>query len=270
MIKYLNRKVFEVMDLGQVFAIVNQKGGVGKTTTTINLAACIAKCGKKVLAIDIDPQGNCTTGVGIEKDGECIYDCIIDGADPKAVIQHTAYEGMDVLPSGISLAGAEVEMVDKDRREYLLKGIVDKVKDAYDYVFLDCPPSLGLLTINALTASDAVIVPIQCEFFALEGLSQLVTTVKMVKSSLNPGLYIEGVILTMFDSRTNLSSQVAEEVRRHFGSTLYTAYIPRNVRLGEAPSFAKTIIDYDSRSVGAVKYMELAQEFIDRRRSDGN
>lgn len=258
------------MDLGKVFAVVNQKGGVGKTTTTINLAACVARLGKKVLAIDIDPQGNCTTGVGIEKDGDCVYDCIIGGLDPKAVIQHTAYENMDILPSGISLAGAEVEMVDKKNREYLLKEIVDKVKDEYDYVLLDCPPSLGLLTINALSACDAVIVPIQCEFFALEGLSQLVTTVKMVKNSLNPDLYIEGVILTMFDSRTNLSSQVAEEVRRHFGGTLYDAYIPRNVRLGEAPSFAKAIIDYDARSIGALKYMELAREFIDRREKDGN
>lgn len=256
--------------MGKVFAIVNQKGGVGKTTTTINLAACIAALGKKVLAIDIDPQGNCTSGIGIDKDGDCAYDCIINGEDPLKVIQHTEYENMDVLPSGMSLAGAEVEMVERENREYLLKAIVDKVKGGYDYVFLDCPPSLGLLTLNALTACDGVIVPIQCEFFALEGLSQLVTTIKMVRSSLNPNLYIEGVVLTMYDSRTNLSSQVAQEVRRHFGTTLYEAYIPRNVRLGEAPSFAKTIIDYDSRSVGAVKYMELAREFIDRREADGN
>lgn len=256
--------------MGKVFAIVNQKGGVGKTTTTINLAACIAALGKKVLAIDIDPQGNCTSGIGIDKDGDCAYDCIINGEDPLKVIQHTEYENMDVLPSGMSLAGAEVEMVERENREYLLKAIVDKVKGGYDYVFLDCPPSLGLLTLNALTACDGVIVPIQCEFFALEGLSQLVTTIKMVRSSLNPNLYIEGVVLTMYDSRTNLSSQVAQEVRRHFGTTLYEAYIPRNVRLGEAPSFAKAIIDYDSRSVGAVKYMELAREFIDRREADGN
>lgn len=256
--------------MGKVFAIVNQKGGVGKTTTTINLAACVASLGKKALAIDIDPQGNCTSGIGADKEGDCIYDCIINGAEPSNVIVHTAYENLDIIPSGISLAGAEVEMVDRNRREFLLKEIVDKVKGDYDYVFLDCPPSLGLLTINALTASDGVVVPIQCEFFALEGLSQLVTTIKMVRSSLNPDLYIEGVILTMFDSRTNLSQQVADEVSRHFGGTLYSSYIPRNVRLGEAPSFAKAIIDYDSRSVGAVKYMELAKEFIDRRENNGN
>lgn len=256
--------------MGKVFAVVNQKGGVGKTTTTINLSACLAKLGKRVLSIDIDPQGNCSSGLGVDKDGECVYDCIVNGTDPKGVIKKTAYENLDVIPAGISLAGGEVEMVDMDNREYLLKGIVSKIKDDYDYVLLDCPPSLGLLTINALAASDGVIVPIQCEFFALEGLSQLVTTIKMVKGRLNKSLYIEGVILTMYDARTNLSAQVAAEVKKHFGDTLYTAYIPRNVRLGEAPSFAKAIIDYDSRSIGAVRYMELAQEFIDRREKNGD
>lgn len=256
--------------MGKVFAVVNQKGGVGKTTTTINLSACLAKLGKRVLAIDIDPQGNCSSGLGVDKDGECVYDCIVNGTAPQDVIKKTAYDNLDVIPAGISLAGGEVEMVDMDNREYLLKGIVSKIKDDYDYVLLDCPPSLGLLTINALAASDGVIVPIQCEFFALEGLSQLVTTIKMVKGRLNKSLYIEGVILTMYDARTNLSAQVAAEVRKHFGDTLYTAYIPRNVRLGEAPSFAKAIIDYDSRSIGAVRYMELAQEFIDRREKNGD
>lgn len=254
--------------MGKVFAIVNQKGGVGKTTTTINLSACIADQGKKVLVVDIDPQGNCSSGLGINKDGNCVYDCIIGGVDPRTVIVQTAYENLDIMPSGMSLAGGEVEMVDRKNREFLLKGILDKVREDYDFVFLDCPPSLGLLTVNALAASDGVIVPIQCEFFALEGLSQLVTTIKMVKGSINPDLYIEGVILTMYDVRTNLSVQVASEVKKHFGDTLYSSYIPRNVRLGEAPSFAKSIIDYDSRSVGAQRYTELAKEFLDRREAN--
>lgn len=253
-----------------IISVVNQKGGVGKTTTGINLPAGLALLDKKILIVDLDPQGNCSSGLGLDKAGDCIYDCIINGISAKSVIKHTAYNNLDILPSGISLAGAEVEMVNKDGREFLLKKVLDEVKNDYDYIFLDCPPSLGLLTVNALTACDGVLVPIQCEFFALEGLSQLVTTVKAVKNGLNPKLFIEGVVMTMYDSRTNLSNQVAEEVKKHFGDTRYNTFIPRNVRLSEAPSFAKSIMDYDKGSLGAQAYMDLAREFLDRRKDNGN
>ena len=250
--------------MGKVYAIVNQKGGVGKTTTNINLASCLAYMGKKVLTIDIDAQGNTTSGLGVDKNCDSIYECMIEGLDPHTAIKHTKYENLDILPANMDLAGGEVELVTLENREYKLKNVIDQIKDEYDYVLLDCPPSLGLVTLNALIASDAVLVPLQCEYYALEGLSQLIETVQAVKGKFNPSLYIEGVVLTMYDNRTKLSVQVANEISKHFGEVLYKTYIPRNVRLGEAPSFAKSIIDYDKRSLGALRYMQLAEEFVKR------
>lgn len=254
--------------MGKVYAIVNQKGGVGKTTTTINLCACLAELGKRVLIVDIDPQGNTTSGLDVPKKGQSVYDCMIDGIDSKDIVQHTKYERLDLLPSNMDLAGGEVELVNMPDREQRLKQAIHPLKEDYDYIFFDCPPSLGLLTINALVASHSVIVPIQCEFFALEGVAQLVDTIRLVKQSLNPQLYIEGVVMTMYDNRTNLSAQVAKEVEKHFGATVYQTYIPRNVRLGEAPSYGQSITDYDRRSIGALRYSKLAEEFIQR--SEGN
>lgn len=252
------------MILGKVYAIVNQKGGVGKTTTTINLSACLAELGKKVLIIDVDPQGNTTSGLDVEKSGKSIYDGLIKGENPLDLIVETKYDNLKLLPANMDLAGAEVELVDMPDREQKLKNITEQVKDQFDFVFLDCPPSLGLITVNSLVASDAVVVPIQCEFYALEGLSQLIETIRIIKQNMNPDLYIEGAIMTMYDNRTNLSFQVAGEVKKHFGDTLFDTYIPRNVRLGEAPSFGKSITDYDKRSQGAISYSNLAKEFLKR------
>ncbi len=253
--------------MSKVIAVANQKGGVGKTTTNINLGANLAILGKKVLTIDIDPQGNTTSGLGIDKDSESllsIYDVLINGANIRDAILKTQVENLDIVTSNLQLAGAEVELVMMDQREYMLKNAIDTVRDNYDYIFIDCPPSLGLITINAFTAADSVLVPIQCEFFALEGLTQLLNTIQRVKKMSNPNLDIEGVVLTMFNARTNLSIQVVEEVKKHFRSKLFTTIIPRNVRLGEAPSHGLPIHLYDSRCVGAVSYAELAQEFLDR------
>lgn len=252
--------------MGKAIAIFNQKGGVGKTTTNINLAACLALKGKRVLILDIDPQGNTTSGIGVSKKSldNTIYDILVEeNFDPREAIIKTSVEGLDLIPASVDLAGAEVELVQIEGRETALKDGMDKIRDEYDYIFIDCPPSLGLLTINSLAAVDSVLIPIQCEFYALEGVSQLVSTIELVKRSLNPSLEIEGVILSMFDGRTNLSAQVVQEVKKYFGDKVYSTIIPRNVRLAEAPSFGMPITEYDPKSKGAEAYMEFAEEFLE-------
>lgn len=248
----------------RVIAVANQKGGVGKTTTSVNLSACLAELGKKVLLIDVDPQGNSTSGLGIDKANvkRCTYDCLVNDIPMEEVIIGTKVENLSILPATIQLAGAEVELVSVLARENMLKRAIEKVKYRYDFVIMDCPPSLGLLTINALTAASSVLVPIQCEFYALEGLSQLMRTVGLVQKNLNPSLQLEGVVLTMFDARTNLSIQVVDEVKNHFRNKVYYTIIPRNVRLSEAPSHGKPIIHYDPKSRGSEVYMELAREVL--------
>ena len=252
--------------MGKAIAIFNQKGGVGKTTTNINLAACLAMKGKRVLIVDIDPQGNTTTGMGIVKKGleYTSYDILVDKTiKAKQTIMRTRVENLDIIPASVNLAGAEIEMVRVESREKMLKRALDQVKAEYDYIFIDCPPSLGLLTINSLTAVDSVLIPIQCEFYALEGVSQLMSTIELVKKSFNPKLEIQGVILSMFDGRTNLSIQVVEEVKKYFRNKVYTTVIPRNVRLAEAPSYGMPITEYDPTSRGAEAYTEFAEEFLD-------
>ncbi|BCB06102.1 sporulation initiation inhibitor protein Soj [Bacillus sp. KH172YL63] len=250
--------------LGRIVAVTNQKGGVGKTTTSVNLGACLAYIGKKVLLVDIDPQGNATSGVGVEKGDvqQCIYDVLVDDVDVKETIKQSKVENLSIVPATISLAGAEIELVPTISREVRLKKALEKVKDEYDYVIIDCPPSLGLLTINALTASDAVVIPVQCEYYALEGLSQLLSTVRLVQKHLNHDLMIDGVLLTMLDARTNLGIQVIEEVKKYFQDKVYRTIIPRNVRLSEAPSHGEPIIIYDAKSRGAEVYLELAKEVV--------
>lgn len=250
--------------MGRVIAIANQKGGVGKTTTSVNLSACLAHIGKKVLLIDVDPQGNATSGVGVNKGDvhRCIYDILIDDVDVKDVILATKVENLDIIPATISLAGAEIELVSTISREVRMKHAIQDVKDTYDFVIIDCPPSLGLLTLNALTASDAILIPVQCEYYALEGLSQLLSTIRLVQKHLNQNLIIDGVLLTMFDARTNLGIQVIEEVKKYFQDKVYKTIIPRNVRLSEAPSHGEPIIVYDARSRGAEVYLELAKEVV--------
>lgn len=250
--------------MGRIIAITNQKGGVGKTTTTVNLSACLATLGKRVLLVDIDPQGNASSGVGVKK-GElnsCIYNVLIDDEDVREVIQQTELDNLYIVPATISLAGAEVELVSTISREIRLKQALLPVKGHFDYIFIDCPPSLGLLTINALTAADAIIIPVQCEYYALEGLSQLLSTVRLVQKHLNKQLTIDGVLLTMLDARTNLGLQVVEEVKKYFQDKVYKSIIPRNVRLSEAPSHGQPIITYDPKSRGAELYLELAREVI--------
>lgn len=250
--------------MGRIIAIANQKGGVGKTTTSVNLSACLAHIGKKVLLIDTDPQGNATSGVGVNKGDvqKCIYDILIDDADIHEVIRTTKVENLDIIPATISLAGAEIELVSTISREVRMKHAIQEVKDQYDYIIIDCPPSLGLLTINALTASDSILIPVQCEYYALEGLSQLLSTIRLVQKHLNEHLTIDGVLLTMFDARTNLGIQVIEEVKKYFQDKVYRTIIPRNVRLSEAPSHGEPIIIYDARSRGAEVYLELAKEVV--------
>ncbi|MBS4177612.1 ParA family protein [Lederbergia citrea] len=248
--------------MGKIISIANQKGGVGKTTTSVNLGACLAHIGKKVLLIDTDPQGNATSGAGIDKGDvhQCIYDILVDDVDMKDVIKGTSVENLYVVPATIQLAGAEIELVPTISREVRLKRAVDQVKDEFDYILIDCPPSLGLLTLNALTASNSVIIPVQCEYYALEGLSQLLNTVRLVQKHLNHDLMIEGVLLTMLDARTNLGIQVIQEVKKYFQNKVYRTIIPRNIRLSEAPSHGEPIIVYDSKSRGAEVYLDLAKE----------
>ncbi|MCI9598350.1 MAG: ParA family protein [Firmicutes bacterium] len=251
--------------MGKAIAIFNQKGGVGKTTTNINLAACLALKGKKILVIDIDPQGNTTSGIGLSKKelGNTSYEILIEkNIDTKSAIVETQVKNLDIIPASVQLAGAEVELIQLQGREKRLKNALDQVKPEYDYIFIDCPPSLGLLTINSLTAVDSVLIPIQCEFYALEGVSQLMSTIEIVKKSMNPKLEIQGVILSMFDGRTNLSIQVVEEVKKYFKEKVYTTVIPRNVRLAEAPSYGLPIMQYDPKSAGAQAYQEFAEEFL--------
>ena len=253
--------------MAKAIAIFNQKGGVGKTTTNINLGACLARIGKKVLVVDIDPQGNTTSGIGIRKRTlkNTIYDVLInENFNVKEAILSTKTDNLDIIPASVDLAGAEVELVSIEGREKRLKKAIDSIRDEYDYIFIDCPPSLGILTINSLTAVDSVLIPIQCEFYALEGVSQLVSTIDLVKKSMNPDLYIEGVVLSMFDGRTNLSLQVVQEVKNYFGNAVYNTFIPRNVRLAEAPSYGMPIITYDPTAAGAKAYVAFTKEFLAR------
>ena len=249
--------------MGKIISIANQKGGVGKTTTSVSLSAILAKKGKKILMIDMDPQGNGTSGLGIDKNVKfSVYDVIIDDVEIENTIKKTEIENLDVCPSNINLAGAEVELVDMEEREQRLKSNLDKIKEKYDYIIIDCPPSLGLVTLNAFTASDSVLIPVQCEYYALEGLGQLINTINLVKKHLNKSLYIEGALLTMYDARTNLSNQVVKEVKRYFEDKVYKVVIPRNVKLSEAPSYGMPITLYDKRSKGAKCYEKLAKEFL--------
>jgi len=252
--------------MAKILSLANQKGGVGKTTTAINLSAALAKKGKRVLLVDADPQANASSGLGVEiRDlNKTIYECLVNQIDPHEAVIETSVKNLSIIPSHIDLVGAEIEMLNLDEREHLLKHVLEKVREEYDYILIDCSPSLGLITVNALTASDAVVIPVQCEFFALEGIAKLLSTIKIIKQNLNPNLQIQGFLLTMYDNRLRLSSQVLEEVKRHFGDLVFDTVIPRNVRLSEAPSHGMNVIDYDSASKGSLCYINLAKEILKR------
>ena len=251
--------------MAKIISIFNQKGGVGKTTTVVNLSAALGRKSKKVLIIDLDPQGNATSGIGVEKDRieTSIYDILINRRDLREAIHGTSAENVDIVPSSVDLAGAEIELGTIENRELILKQSLENLDLEYDYIIIDCPPSLGLLSLNSLAGSDSVLIPIQCEYYALEGVSQLMNTIELVRENINRHLKIEGVVLSMFDGRTNLSIQVVEEVKKYFKGKVYTSLIPRNVRLAEAPSHGLSVLDYDIRSTGAIAYTDLAEEFLD-------
>ena len=255
--------------MGKIISLANQKGGVGKTTTSINLAAALAKLGKRVLLVDADPQANTSSGLGIniQELDNTVYECLINGIDPNTAILPTNVENLYMIPSHIDLVGAEIEMLNLEHRENILKHVLSPLKADYDYILIDCSPSLGLITINALTASDSIIIPVRCEFFALEGIAKLLNTIKIIKSNLNPTLRIEGFLLTMYDARLRLSAQVHDEVRRHFGDLVFNTVIARNVRLSEAPSHGMSVLEYDRNSKGAKNYTNLAKELIKRQRA---
>ena len=251
--------------MAKIIAVTNQKGGVGKTTTAVNLSALVAEAGKRVLLVDIDPQGNATSGLGkSDADGDTVYEVLLGEAPAQDAIVETGFGPLHLMPTSIELAGAEIELVATENRESLLKNALEPLRGDYDYIFIDCPPSLSLLTLNALTAADSVLIPIQCEYYALEGVGQLVNTIKLMRRKLNPALKVEGILLTMFDARTNLCAQVAQEVRSHFKDEAFDTVIPRNVRLSEAPSYGLPIHLYDARCTGAAAYRELAAELIER------
>lgn len=256
----------KIVLMGKIIAIANQKGGVGKTTTAINLAASLAVLEKKVLMLDADPQANATSGSGFDLRNvkTSIYECLIDEVNPNDIILNSEIEGLDLLPSHIDLVGAEIEMLNMPNRERMLKAVIDKIEKKYDYILIDCSPSLGLITVNALTAADSIMIPVQCEYFALEGLGKLLNTIKIIQSRLNPELQIEGFVLTMYDSRLRLSNQVVEEVRRHFQQMVFDTIIQRNVKISEAPSFGKPVIMYDAESKGSLNYLNLAREVLQK------
>ena len=250
--------------MGRIIAIANQKGGVGKTTSAINLGASLAVLERRVLIVDADPQANATSGSGfdLKKVKTSIYECLIEDADPRKIILNSEIEQLDLIPSHIDLVGAEIEMLNMNEREYMLRNVIDQVREDYDYILIDCSPSLGLITVNALTAADSVIIPVQCEYFALEGLGKLLNTIHIIQRGLNPELEIEGFLLTMYDARLRLSNQVVEEVRKHFQQMVFETLVQRNIKLSEAPSFGKPVVLYDAESKGSVNYLNLARELI--------